>query len=114
MTEAEKTLTNLFCEVWTIKGSEVLIPLRLASHFLESAIKIEVFLTGMTCWTYVPLSTGQVGIAEEYPYEYWVPQEVGSQANSIEQAVALIRQHIQTLPSHIDLVGFNTYVDKVL
>jgi hypothetical protein len=54
-----------------------------------------------------PATGGIVGIAEEYPYNYWVPEVIEGYTDRVEGSVALIRQHIQTLPSHIDLLGFD-------
>jgi hypothetical protein len=110
MTEAQKNLVKMYQQVYTNWGAEMLISIRLAPMFLQSCLDLHVALSYITCWEYKRIIGGIVGIAEEYPYNYWVPEVIEGYTDRVEGSVALIRQHIQTLPSHIDLLGFDLVV----
>lgn len=104
-------MVDLFRNVATFKGDDLmLIPRILSEAFLNEAARLNVFISGVTAWRYAyNPDLHFVGIGEEYPYEFWVGFEYEDHEDSVPRSVEMIRKHIQQLPDHIHLVGFEIF-----
>lgn len=106
----EKIIFELFKDVITSFGSSMLIPRTLSEAFLDEATRLNVFISGITTWTYAyNPNIHLIGIGEEYPYEFWVGFEYEDHEDSVSRSVEMIRKHIQQLPDHIHLLGFEIF-----
>ncbi len=107
----EEVMADLFKNVATFKGGNLmLIPRFLSEAFLNEAVRLNIFISGITPWRYAyNLDLHFVGIGEEYPYEFWVGFEHEDHPDSVVRSVEMIKKHIQQLPDHIHLIGFEIY-----
>lgn len=106
----EEAIFDLFKTVITPYGSSMLIPRILSEAFLNEAVRLNVFISGITPWRYAyNPDLHFVGIGEEYPYEFWVDFGREDYSDSVVRSVEMIKNHIQQLPDHIHLIGFEIY-----
>jgi len=105
-------IENIVIEKYKIvgieKGSEFLLPPKLAISFIQDLSQQGLLLLGVTTWKYVDLRDGGKGIAQDLAHEFDVSADV-IKANDIEQSAQQCLTYVRTVAEKVDLISIDIY-----
>ena len=91
------------------KGSAFLLPPKLAVSFIEDLSTHNIFMLGVTSWTYVNLNDGGKGIAQDLANDYSIDEEI-VESNNVAQSAEQCISFVQQVSGIVDLVSIDTWV----